>query len=120
MVLSIRNLSVKLGGRKAVDNLSFDMNRGEMVGLLGPNGAGKSTLMRAIAHLQLHDGSISIDGKDPAALSSNERARLVAYLPQTRTIGWRITVRDLAACRSGHSAPAKVQRTAQQLKPPLN
>ncbi|WP_336056851.1 ABC transporter ATP-binding protein [Nitratireductor sp. CH_MIT9313-5] len=97
MVLSIINLSVKLGDQKAVDNLSFDMNRGEVVGLLGPNGAGKSTLMRAITHLQLHDGSISIDGKDPAALSSNERARLVAYLPQTRTIGWRITVRDLVA-----------------------
>ncbi|KFB09643.1 ABC transporter ATP-binding protein [Nitratireductor basaltis] len=95
MILDIRKLSVTLSRHKVLDDISLDIAAGEVIGLLGPNGAGKSTLMRAAAQLQDYDGTIVVEGRNAASLSANAMARLIAYLPQTRTIGWRITVRDL-------------------------
>lgn len=95
MVLVAKNLSVTLSARKVLDDISLAMDAGEVVGLLGPNGAGKSTLMRAAAQLHSFEGQVLVQGSDAASLSPTRRARLIAHLPQTRTIGWRITVRDL-------------------------
>ena len=94
-MLAASNLAVDLGGRRVVGPLDLRVGAGEVVGLLGPNGAGKSTLMRALAGLQPPSGSVLIGDRDLAAISVAERARLVAYLPQARTIGWPIAVRDL-------------------------
>ena len=58
------------------------VERGEWVALIGPNGAGKTTLLRAVAGLVAHDGSISLDGGDAAALGRRELARQVAFVPQ--------------------------------------
>jgi len=48
-MVSIRNLSVRFGGVRAVDDLSFDVQPNELLGLIGPNGAGKTTIMRALS-----------------------------------------------------------------------
>ncbi|WP_309085218.1 ABC transporter ATP-binding protein [Chelativorans sp.] len=97
MRLDIGNLDVSLSGRPVLHGLSMALSPGEVVGLLGPNGAGKSTLMRAIAGLVEARGDIRFGGDDLAALSPAARARILAYLPQTRIVGWRLAVRDLVA-----------------------
>ncbi len=68
-----------------------------MIGLLGPNGAGKSTLMRALNGHIAAAGAMQLGEHDLAAIGPAQRARLIAYLPQQRTIGWRLSVRDLVA-----------------------
>lgn len=95
MLLEARNLSVTLSGRKVLHSLSFSLQAGEVVGLLGVNGAGKSTLMRAIAGQCPAEGSLKLGKYDLTRLSPQSRARLLAYLPQTRVISWRMRVRDV-------------------------
>lgn len=75
-------LSIRLGGRAVVDDVSLDVAFGSVLGLLGPNGAGKSTLLRGLMGLVPFQGSVRLMGSEPSALSPRERAQLVAYVPQ--------------------------------------
>ncbi|MEC0241879.1 ABC transporter ATP-binding protein [Paenibacillus dokdonensis] len=62
-VLSLRGVSKKIGGKRIVDQLSFNVHEGEVVGLLGPNGAGKTTTIRMIAGLiQMTEGDVFVRG----------------------------------------------------------
>lgn len=64
-IVEVRNLTKKYGSKKAVDNISFDVKKGEIFGILGPNGAGKTTTLEAIETLrEFDDGSITVDGMD--------------------------------------------------------
>lgn len=68
--LEVKNLTKDFGGLRAVDNVSFEIGRDEIVGLIGPNGAGKSTLMRLIIGvLKATSGTIKFDGRDIAGKS---------------------------------------------------
>jgi len=82
-MLSARDISVTYrSGTPALDGVSLDVPRGEVLGLLGPNGAGKSTLLRVLATLQRPDaGSVTIAGVD-AILAPGEARRHLGYLPQ--------------------------------------
>jgi ABC-type spermidine/putrescine transport systems, ATPase components len=76
--LNVENLSVVYGrGHRqfiAVNNVSFSISSGEVMGLLGPSGCGKSTLLRAIAGVELPlDGTISWDGEDLSAVPTHKR-----------------------------------------------
>jgi ABC-type sugar transport system ATPase subunit len=74
-LLSIRGLTKIFGGLVAVDNVSFDVARGEVVGLLGDNGAGKSTLIKCISGVHAsEEGEILFDGA-PVAFASPMDAR---------------------------------------------
>jgi len=95
MRLEVENLDVALSGRPVLQGIGMALSPGEIVGLLGPNGAGKSTLMRTLAGQISAAGSMRLGGEDLTSLSPAGRARLLAYLPQARVIGWRISVRDL-------------------------
>ena len=59
-LISVKNLSVSLSGRRVIDGASLSVNPGEFIGLLGPNGAGKTTLMRAILGLVPFTGTIDV------------------------------------------------------------
>lgn len=62
-VLKVRNLTKSMSDRNIVDDVSFDINKGEIVGLLGPNGAGKTTIMRMIVSMiSISSGEIILDG----------------------------------------------------------
>src|ERR1035441_8986740 len=86
-ILSIRELRKAYGEKIAVDRISFEVNRNEIVGLLGPNGAGKTTTISMILGvLQPDSGSIHIEGADLAlhraqALGNTNFAAVYAPLP---------------------------------------
>ena len=81
--------------RKVVDNVSLDIQRGEVVGLLGPNGAGKTTSFYMIVGLLPTDGGrIFLEGQEISALPMYQRCRMgIGYLPQESSI-FRLTVEE--------------------------
>ncbi len=64
-LVTARNVTKRFGSFKAVDDVSFDVGKGRILGLIGPNGAGKTTLLKAILGLTDCDGSLSVLGLDP-------------------------------------------------------
>lgn len=75
-LLSVSDVTVQFGGLRAVDNVSFEVFPGELLGLIGPNGAGKTTLMRAITGVVMPTaGSIHLDKFDLTHLPTHERIR---------------------------------------------
>jgi ABC-2 type transport system ATP-binding protein len=81
-MISVNQLCKSFGNYLAVDNLSFSVNPGDIVGFLGPNGAGKSTTMKMLTgFLPCSSGSISIGGKEVTTESVDVR-RLIGYLPE--------------------------------------
>ncbi len=76
-MLEVRNVSKQFGNIKAVDNITFSVNPGEIVGILGPNGAGKTTTMRMIAGLLEPDsGEIKFTGENMVEQSASIRNKL--------------------------------------------
>jgi len=76
-VLELRDVSIRFGGLQALSNVSFQVERGRIVGLVGPNGAGKTTLFNCISGLQSGwSGDIRLFGRPAADLAAHERAQL--------------------------------------------
>ena len=94
--LTVRGLSVDLGGAHVLRGLDLEAGPGELIGLLGPNGAGKSTLLRAICQLvPARAGEIGWMGQRLDRMSARERAMSLAYLPQGQVLHWPLSVRRL-------------------------
>ncbi|MFK8252075.1 ABC transporter ATP-binding protein [Ancylobacter terrae] len=75
-LLAVRSLAKAFAGVRAVDDVSFTVNRGEIVGLIGPNGSGKSTTIDCITRFTLADrGSVLLDGADLSSASPEDVAR---------------------------------------------
>jgi iron complex transport system ATP-binding protein len=105
MGLQVEALSVRLAGKRLLDDVGFEARAGEFLAIVGPNGAGKTTLLRAIAGLLDYQGRIAWQGKDIAALNASERARTLSYLPQGHAIHWPITAREAVTIgRAPHSS----------------
>lgn len=77
-LLEVTDLSISFGGIKAVQNLNFHINQGEILALIGPNGSGKSTTVNMISGVYIQNkGKIVFDGKEiPTKMSIAERAKL--------------------------------------------
>lgn len=76
-LLELRNVSRRFGGLKAVDDVSFSLNEGEIVGLIGSNGAGKTTLVNIVTgHLKPSGGELLFRGQHMAARKPHELARI--------------------------------------------
>lgn len=90
------NLAKRYGRRKVVDNVDFQVERGEVVGLLGPNGAGKTTCFYMIVGLiRPQQGTVSLDGQEITRLPMHRRARLgIGYLAQEASVFRKMTVEE--------------------------
>ena len=112
-MIELDDVSVRLGERFALDRARLICGTGELIAVLGPNGAGKTTLLKAIAGLLPVSGRIALSGRDAAAMSPIERARVAAYLPQGHVAHWPITVRDAVAIgRIAHGGGPGRERAA--------
>jgi iron complex transport system ATP-binding protein len=110
-LLTAQALSVTLGGRAVLNDVSLSLTRGHLVALVGPNGAGKTTLLRALAGLLPAQGEIHVSGDDLSSLPLRQRARRFAYLPQGHVVHWPLPARDIVALgRIPHGAtdPARL------------
>jgi ABC-2 type transport system ATP-binding protein len=85
-LLALNGVSKRFGGITAVDQVSFQVDRGQVVGFLGPNGAGKSTTMRMITQfIEPDSGSIKLDGI-PLDDAGREAKRRLGYLPENNPL----------------------------------
>ena len=121
MSLSLNGVSLSLGGRPLVRNLTLSLEPGEVIGLLGPNGAGKTTSFNLIIGLLRPDnGEVLLDGHPVASLSMPQRARLgIGYLPQEPSVFRQLTVREnlqLVLDQSGLSGTQYRERLQQLIR----
>lgn len=117
-MIEVQHLSRRYGALTAVDDVSFAIERGEVVGLLGHNGAGKTTIMKMLTgYLEPSAGRIAIDGleigRDTAAIQ-----RRIGYLPENCPLWPEMTVidyLDYQATLHGVPAPAREAAVAQAI-----
>ena len=93
-MIEVKNVTKKYGNAVAVDNISFNIKEGEIVGLLGPNGAGKSTTMNMLTgFIEQTDGDIIIDGYN--MLKKPKKAkREIGYMPEGVPLYTDLTVKE--------------------------
>jgi len=105
-MIKVEHLVRSYGDFKAVDDVSFEIQRGEVVGLLGHNGAGKTTIMKVLTgFLEPSGGRITLEGRD---LAEQRRAaqRLIGYLPENCPLYPEMTVIDFLEYHAGmHGIP---------------
>jgi branched-chain amino acid transport system ATP-binding protein len=95
-MLSIKDLHVAYGGIPALNGVSLEVGRHELVAVVGPNGAGKTTLFNAISGVvRASSGSIELDGADLLAVPPSRRAHLgIAHVPEGRQVFPSLTVSE--------------------------
>jgi len=97
MSIEVKNLLKQYGEQKAVNDISFTINKGEIVGFLGPNGAGKSTTMKMITgYLQPDAGEIIITGID-VRKHPLEAKKKIGYLPESNALYYDMYIREYLA-----------------------
>lgn len=94
MSITVSNLSKIYGAQKAVNNISFTINKGEIVGFLGPNGAGKSTTMKIITGYLKADGGNAVVCGITVDENSNETKKKIGYLPEANPLYYDMFVRE--------------------------
>jgi gliding motility-associated transport system ATP-binding protein len=111
MSVEVRGLTKVYGSQRAVDNISFSLAKGEIVGFLGPNGAGKSTTMKMITgYLEPDGGQIHVSGID-VQQSPLETKKRIGYLPESNALYYDMYVREYLQFIAGihHVAGARAQ-----------
>lgn len=95
-MLELADLTIRYGPFLAVDNLSMEVGKGEIVGIVGPNGAGKSSVVKAIGGLVLpHPGRITFEGEDLLAVPPHLRiVRGLSIVPEGRGLFPRMSVEE--------------------------
>ncbi|MEU8269743.1 ABC transporter ATP-binding protein [Sphaerisporangium sp. NPDC049002] len=94
--IEVRDLSVALDGRPVLSEIGLSVGGGEWLAVIGPNGAGKSTLLRAMMGLLEARGEVLVDGVPARDLKPRQRARLMAYAPQSPLLPAGLTVFEYA------------------------
>ena len=93
-MIEVKNLKKDYGGHIAVNDISFEVKEGEVLGFLGPNGAGKSTTMNILTgYLSATEGNVSIGGYD-VLKNPNEAKSMLGYLPELPPLYLDMTVKE--------------------------
>ena len=93
-MLEVKNLYTGYDKRDIIQNISFDIKRGENLCIVGPNGCGKSTLLKSIANIIEYKGNITIDGREVSELSRIELAKKIGLMSQISHLYFPYTVYD--------------------------
>src|SRR5687768_9783335 len=94
MSIEVKNLTKVYGEQKAIDQISFTVNKGEIVGFLGPNGAGKSTTMKIITgYLQPDQGEAFVSGIDVKKEPLTAKSK-IGYLPEANPLYLDMYIRE--------------------------
>ncbi|QKS70883.1 metal ABC transporter ATP-binding protein [Paenalkalicoccus suaedae] len=94
--IEVKHVSVHYDGIVALEDISFKVSQGKIIGLIGPNGAGKSTLMKVLLGLVKYSGEVSILGKPV-----DKQRKEIAYVPQRSAIDWDFPVRVIDVVKMG-------------------
>jgi ABC-2 type transport system ATP-binding protein len=117
MSITVNNLSKNYGTQKAVNNISFTINKGEIVGFLGPNGAGKSTTMKMITGYLKADGGNAVVCGIAVDENSNETKTKIGYLPEANPLYFDMYVREyLDFITNVHEVENKKQKIEEVIK----
>jgi iron complex transport system ATP-binding protein len=104
--IRLRDVTVRLGGRRVVSGIDLEVSRGEWIALIGPNGAGKTTLLRAVARLVPFEGSVELEGRSTGEMHRAELSRLLAVVPQEpSTPPWMTVAEYVLLGRTPHLGP---------------
>jgi ABC-2 type transport system ATP-binding protein len=117
MSITVKNLTKNYGEQKAVNDISFSLKQGEIVGFLGPNGAGKSTTMKMITgYLEPSAGEIDVNGVD-VKKNPLEAKKRIGYLPESNALYYDMYVREyLAFIAEVHEVKNKKQKIDDVIK----
>ena len=115
MSIIVENITKEYGAQKALDNVSFTINTGEIVGLLGPNGAGKSTMMKIITcFIPPSSGMISVYGNDIFENSIEVRKK-VGYLPENNPLYHDLYVKEYLEFVAGIYKVKNIKSRAKEM-----
>ncbi|WP_320111094.1 gliding motility-associated ABC transporter ATP-binding subunit GldA [Draconibacterium orientale] len=117
MNVETRNITKLFGKQKALDSISFSVNKGELVGFLGPNGAGKSTTMKIITgYLPQDEGDILIDGQKVSGQNLDYKKQ-IGYLPEHNPLYTDFYVKEFLEITAGfYHLKNKKQRIAEMIE----
>ncbi|MBS4196935.1 iron ABC transporter ATP-binding protein [Lederbergia citri] len=97
-MIQVRGLSKIYGKKQVVEDVTVDIQRGQITSFIGPNGAGKSTLLSMVSRLLDADtGEVLVDKTDSRGMKSNEFSKKVSILKQSNYMNVRLTVRELVS-----------------------
>ena len=117
MAITISNITKKFGKQKALDDVNFSVERGELLGFLGPNGAGKSTLMKIITgFLPADSGEVQIDNQK-VTTDNTEIRKNIGYLPENNPLYTDLFVKEYLNLTAGfYKLKNKKQRVAEMVE----
>ena len=118
-MIEVKNITKKYGSLTAVDNISFKINEGEIIGLLGPNGAGKSTTMNMITgYIEPTEGEILIEGYDISKKSKKAKEQ-IKHAPKEIKSQVKALIDDMAAQMrvSKNLTVANIKNAVKQQRP---
>lgn len=93
-MIEVKSLSVRYGKKEILDQVSFSLKDGTVTALLGANGCGKTTLLKSLCGLIPYEGTCLLDGADLREMTSRQRARQIAYIPQRSGISIELTAME--------------------------
>ncbi len=112
--IDVESLSVRVGNKALLDDVSFAVTPGETIAIIGPNGAGKSTLLRALSgEIAPSGGGIRLHGRAPQAWAPRELALRRAVLSQHVTVTFPFTVAEVVRMGAGERRGAAIDAMAE-------
>ena len=112
-MIEVKNVTKKYGNTTAVDNISFDVKDGEVVGFLGPNGAGKSTTMNMITgFIEPTEGQIIVNGND-ISKKPKKAKKQIGYMPESVPLYYELTVREFVTYMAELKFVGRKERKAE-------